>query len=84
MMAILLVGGTSASAPTFASVISLLNDYRFSRGGKSLGYLNPWLYAYGWKGLNDIVSGSSSGCNTAGFAARKGWDPLSLFLSFTS
>ncbi|EGG01224.1 tripeptidyl peptidase [Melampsora larici-populina 98AG31] len=70
------VGGTSASAPTFASVISLLNDYSLSRGGRSLGYLNPWLYSVGFRGLNDITSGSSSGCDTKGFAAREGWDPV--------
>lgn len=70
------VGGTSASAPTFASVISLLNDYSLSRGGRSLGYLNPWLYSVGFEGLNDITSGSSSGCDTDGFTAEKGWDPV--------
>ncbi|KAH9823548.1 tripeptidyl peptidase [Melampsora americana] len=70
------VGGTSASAPTFASVISLLNDYSLSRGGRPLGYLNPWLYSVGFRGLKDITSGSSSGCDTDGFAARKGWDPV--------
>ncbi|KAG0144533.1 hypothetical protein CROQUDRAFT_659859 [Cronartium quercuum f. sp. fusiforme G11] len=70
------VGGTSAAAPTFASVISLLNDYNLSNGGRSLGYLNPWLYATGRKGLNDITSGNSAGCDTKGFPAGKGWDPV--------
>lgn len=36
-----LIGGTSASAPTFAGIVALLNDYRVSRGKKQLGFLNP-------------------------------------------
>lgn len=71
------MGGTSAAAPTFASVISLLNDFSLSRGEPSLGFLNPWLYQTGRFGLNDIINGSSSGCNSIGFPAQKGWDPLS-------
>ncbi|PLW36506.1 hypothetical protein PCASD_06444 [Puccinia coronata f. sp. avenae] len=70
------VGGSSASAPTFSSVIALLNDDRLSRGLPALGFLNPWLYSQGYKGLNDITIGSSSGCGTTGFAATKGWDPV--------
>ncbi|KNZ59134.1 hypothetical protein VP01_1797g4 [Puccinia sorghi] len=70
------VGGSSAAAPTFASVIALLNDDRISRGLTALGFLNPWLYSQGYQGLNDVVIGSSSGCGTTGFAATKGWDPV--------
>ncbi|PLW19550.1 hypothetical protein PCANC_01563 [Puccinia coronata f. sp. avenae] len=70
------VDGTSASSPTFASIIALLNDYSISLGGPSLGYLNPWLYASGFKGLNDITFGSANGCNTSGFRATEGWDPV--------
>ncbi|KAA1108218.1 hypothetical protein PGT21_004261 [Puccinia graminis f. sp. tritici] len=43
--------------------------------GPTLGYLNPWLYASGYSGLNDITFGSSGGCNTSGFKATEGWDP---------
>lgn len=68
------VYGTSAACPTFASVITLLNDYRLSRGKPVLGFLNPWLYAVGRRGLNDILIGSSAGCNTTGFPAKRGWD----------
>ncbi|KNF02662.1 hypothetical protein PSTG_04259 [Puccinia striiformis f. sp. tritici PST-78] len=70
------VDGTSASAPTFASVIALLNDYSISLGGPPLGFLNPWLYAFGFNGLNDIISGSADGCDTSGFGATGGWDPV--------
>ncbi|KAI8459395.1 peptidase S8/S53 domain-containing protein [Phakopsora pachyrhizi] len=71
--------GTSASAPTFASLISLLNDDRMSKGKKPLGFLNPWLYSEAFKGLNDIKSGNSEGCNTTGFPANVGWDPVTGF-----
>ncbi|KAF9645510.1 subtilisin-like protein [Thelephora ganbajun] len=70
------VGGTSASSPTFAAVVSLLNDARITAGLPSLGFLNPWLYTEGFKGLNDIVSGNNPGCGTDGFKAVKGWDPV--------
>ena len=45
-----------------------------------LGFLNPRLYAgVGTAALNDITSGSSAGCNTAGFPAAKGWDAVTGF-----
>jgi tripeptidyl-peptidase-1 len=30
-------------------------------------------------GFNDITSGSNPGCNTNGFPATKGWDPVTGF-----
>ncbi|KAH8986403.1 subtilisin-like protein [Lactarius hatsudake] len=68
--------GTSCSTPIVAGIISLLNDYRFSQGKPPLGFLNPWLYGGGLSGLNDIVSGSNPGCDTDGFSAVVGWDPV--------
>eukprot|EP01113_Clastostelium_recurvatum_P024683 TRINITY_DN2946_c0_g1_i1.p1 TRINITY_DN2946_c0_g1~~TRINITY_DN2946_c0_g1_i1.p1 ORF type:complete len:771 (+),score=171.84 TRINITY_DN2946_c0_g1_i1:2082-4394(+) len=38
------VDGTSASAPIFAGIISLLNDARLNAGKAPLGFLNPVLY----------------------------------------
>ncbi|CAL1715197.1 unnamed protein product [Somion occarium] len=70
------VGGTSASSPTFAGVIALLNDFRLSQGKASLGFLNPIIYSTGINGFNDITSGSNPGCGTNGFTARAGWDPV--------
>jgi tripeptidyl-peptidase I len=61
---------------TFASVVTLLNDARIAAGLSPLGFLNPWLYSEGFKGLNDIVGGSNPGCGTPGFQAIKGWDPV--------
>ncbi|KAH9062407.1 subtilisin-like protein [Lactarius vividus] len=69
--------GTSASTPLVASIISLLNDYLISKGKVTLGFLNPWLYGPGKSGLTDITSGSNPGCNTDGFSAIEGWDPVS-------
>ncbi|KAH9027944.1 subtilisin-like protein [Lactarius pseudohatsudake] len=70
------VTGTSGSVPTVAGIISLLNDYLISKGSTPLGFLNPWLYGTGLPGLNDIISGSNPGCNTDGFPAVTGWDPV--------
>ncbi|KAH9940766.1 subtilisin-like protein [Epithele typhae] len=74
------VGGTSASSPTVAGVIALLNDYRLSQGKPALGFLNPLLYSIGTAGFNDITSGTNPGCNTAGFTAVEGWDPVRHWL----
>ncbi|KAH8981133.1 subtilisin-like protein [Lactarius akahatsu] len=70
------VKGTSCSTPIMAGIISLLNDHRLSQGKHPLGFLNPWLYGGGLKGFNDIMSGSNPGCNTDGFSAIVGWDPV--------
>lgn len=85
-----LVSGTSASAPVFASVIALLNNARITAGKPRLGFLNPWIYSEGYKGLNDIVTGGSDGCTGrdmysglptpvvpfASWNATEGWDPV--------
>jgi hypothetical protein len=73
-----------------AGIISLLNDYRISNGDPPLGFLNTWLYGRGrlGNGLQDITSGSNPGCNTDGFTAIPGWDPVRparlLSLSFST
>ncbi|QRW08825.1 hypothetical protein RhiLY_07824 [Ceratobasidium sp. AG-Ba] len=66
---------TSASSPTFAGVIALVNDYRMSNGKRPLGFLNPWLYSNSAM-LNDITIGNNPGCETDGFSAAVGWDPV--------
>ncbi|KAH9024610.1 subtilisin-like protein [Lactarius hengduanensis] len=68
--------GTSASTPLVATIVSLLNDYLISQGKATLGFLNPWLYGAGMSSLTDITSGSNPGCNTDGFSAIEGWDPV--------
>jgi tripeptidyl-peptidase-1 len=39
------VDGTSCSAPVFAAMLTLLNDYQVSKGRPKLGFVNPLLYA---------------------------------------
>ncbi|KAI9453247.1 subtilisin-like protein [Lactarius psammicola] len=68
--------GTSCAVPIVAGIISLLNDYRLSTDRPPLGFLNPWLYSYGFAGIYDITSGSNPGCGTDGFPAIAGWDPV--------
>jgi len=70
------VAGTSCASPTFAGVVSLLNDFLISEGKAPLGFLNPLFYSTGKTGFNDIVSGSNPGCGQAGFTAGVGWDPV--------
>ncbi|EME47149.1 hypothetical protein DOTSEDRAFT_69191 [Dothistroma septosporum NZE10] len=76
---IITIGGTSASSPTFAAIIALVNDALIAKGKPSLGFLNPWIYGGGYKALTDITSGSSYGCNTTGFPAQVGWDAVTGF-----
>ncbi|KAH9176106.1 subtilisin-like protein [Lactarius sanguifluus] len=54
---------------TVAGIISLLNDYRISKGKPPLGFLNPWLYDRAFPDLNDITSGRNPGCGTDGSPA---------------
>ncbi|KAH0610755.1 uncharacterized protein H6S33_011182 [Morchella sextelata] len=59
-----LIGGTSASSPAFAGLVSLLNDDRIANGKPPLGFLNPWLYSDKVaETFNDITHGRSTGCN---------------------
>ncbi|KAH9166920.1 subtilisin-like protein [Lactarius sanguifluus] len=71
-----LMDGTSCSAPVVAGIISLLNDYQLSMNRPVLGFFNPWLYGTASQGFNDITSGSNPGCDTDGFSAVPGWDPV--------
>ena len=73
----LLSSGTSASAPTFASVIALLNDRLTGQGRPPLGFLNPFIYSSPVEVLfNNITEGSNPGCGTPGFTAQAGWNPV--------
>jgi tripeptidyl-peptidase-1 len=69
------VGGTSASAPIFASIINLLNEERMEAGKGPIGFLNPTIYKYP-EMFNDVTIGSNPGCGTQGFPASPGWDPV--------
>ncbi|KAL5337327.1 peptidase S8/S53 domain-containing protein [Aspergillus crustosus] len=77
------IGGTSASAPVFAAIVSRLNAARLDDGKPRLGFLNPWLYSLNQTGFTDIVDGGSVGClgdfgievPYASWNATLGWDP---------
>lgn len=58
------VGGTSAVAPLWAALVARIN----AASGRTLGWLNPVLYAHP-SALRDIVHG-----NNGGYAAAPGWD----------
>ncbi|KAJ7612696.1 family S53 protease-like protein [Roridomyces roridus] len=74
------VGGTSASSPTFAAIISLINDKLIAAGKPVLGFLNPFLYSTAQNAFNDITIGHNAGfvCSASlvAFDAAVGWDPL--------
>lgn len=83
-----LAGGTSAAAPSFAGVVSLLNAERLRAGLPLLGFLNPRVYevAAKYPGAAFIdTEGGTSACNSAGtccatgFPGAKGFDPLTGF-----
>ncbi|SMQ45934.1 unnamed protein product [Zymoseptoria tritici ST99CH_3D7] len=70
-----LVYGTSASSPTLGSILTLINEARIDLGKSSIGFINP--VAYSNPNLfNDITEGGNQGCNTPGFSATTGWDPV--------
>lgn len=72
----LAVGGTSASSPSFAAIVSLLNEVCLKAGGKSLGFANPLFYQNA-AAFVDVTKGSSAigGNEAAGvWQAEKGWD----------
>ncbi|KAJ7258798.1 subtilisin-like protein [Mycena haematopus] len=72
-----LVFGTSASAPTTASMFTMINDARIALNKKPVGFINPAIYSLAFKNaFNDITVGGNQGCGTAGFTSTTGWDPV--------
>jgi tripeptidyl-peptidase-1 len=73
------VGGTSASSPAFAGMVSLLNEARLAKGGKQMGFLNPFLYknaaAFTSIDLGSNKVGRQMQSLPFGFNCSKGWDP---------
>ncbi|KAL0931697.1 tripeptidyl peptidase a [Colletotrichum truncatum] len=55
-------GGTSASAPLVAGLVGLLNDARIRVNQPTMGFMNPWLYKRGFRGLTDVNAGVAQGC----------------------
>lgn len=85
--------GTSASAPMFAGMITLINAERIQAGKNPLGFLNQIIYNLGATNpsvFNDITSGENNcaagapqgqqgaaTCCQYGFTATSGWDAAS-------
>jgi kumamolisin len=61
-------GGTSAVAPLWAALVARINQ----KLGKSIGFLNPLIYAQAVEasGFHDVTEG-----NNGAFSATEGWDP---------
>jgi len=73
------VGGTSASSPAFAGLVSLLNEARLTAGKPALGFLNPFLYK-NEDAFTDVTLGSNKVSRGGsplpyGFNCSAGWDP---------
>jgi len=68
------VGGTSAASPVVAAIFARLNGLRLAKGGKPLGFLNPFIYQNA-AAFNDVKQGVNTGGGGAGgFQAIGGWD----------
>ena len=78
---LILVGGTSASTPVFAQMVSLLNTLRFNARMPPMGFIHPFLYD-AWEqnvgAYRDIVANEpmEHGCCVPGFDCVDGWEPL--------
>lgn len=80
---ITVIAGTSASAPIFSGLVTLLNDFRLNTGKKPLGFLNPMLYqafAANPKTFNAVTTGDNRGTEGSyckyGYGCWNGWSPV--------
>ncbi|KAL9940792.1 hypothetical protein V8E36_000280 [Tilletia maclaganii] len=70
------IGGTSASAPTVAAILALLNDARKAAGKGRVGWIQPTIYGSSG-GFTDLTGGGSYDCGSStslGFPATSGYD----------
>jgi subtilase family serine protease len=74
-------GGTSASAPLWAGLVALADQY----AGRHLGFVNSAIYRIGrgplyHKAFHDVTGGDNSVSfapeTITGYQARAGWDPV--------
>jgi kumamolisin len=64
------IGGTSAVAPLWAGLVTLLNE----KFGTPVGFLNPKLYPLAASNFRDITSGNNDDSGLGYFSAQSGWD----------
>ncbi|KAJ7436210.1 family S53 protease [Mycena latifolia] len=72
------LGSPIFSSEIFASVVALLTNERIAAGKPGLGFINPLLYQNP-SAFKDMKVGNNPGCNTNGFNATTGWDPVTGF-----
>ncbi|KAI0885109.1 subtilisin-like protein [Annulohypoxylon maeteangense] len=72
---LLRIGGTSASAPLWGAVITLVNEERYAVGKGPVGFVHQVLYSHP-EVFKDITKGDNRACKTTGFPAIEGWDPV--------
>lgn len=71
------IGGTSASTPSWAALLTLVNQQRVSAGRGRLGFINPMLYKLGSTAVfHDIVQGNNSIDGITGYSCGPGWDAV--------
>lgn len=92
--------GTSAAAPTFNGIVTLLNSARLQAGQPTMGFLNPWLYSNASAAMKDVTTGASTGCDGqarfhgqpngspvipgASWVAAPGWDAVTGLGEYSS
>lgn len=55
--------------------MTLINEQRLKAGKGPVGFINPVMYQNP-QVFNDITKGNNEGCDTKGFFAVPGWDPV--------
>jgi hypothetical protein len=72
----LVVGGTSAGAPQWAAIVAIANEARVANGLGTLSQTNAMLYTiYASRSSQDFHD-VTSGRNSGGFSATKGYDAV--------
>lgn len=56
-------------------MLTRINEARIAAGKSTIGFVNPVLYQHP-EAFHDITEGTNPGCNSNGFTAGPGWDPL--------
>jgi kumamolisin len=74
----MVIGGTSAAAPTWAALLACINQARAAAGQGPLGLVSPKLYHIGPVApvFHDITEGNNSVDGIPGYACGPGWDAV--------
>ncbi|KAF3768143.1 subtilisin-like protein [Cryphonectria parasitica EP155] len=70
------VSGTSLSSPVWGSILTLVNEHRLAANKTTIGFVNEILYSHP-EVFYDVTTGSNPNCDSTGFLASTGWDPVS-------